>query len=162
GHHDPAGRCRGRADRVLHPGHPPPRAVAGGRVPAAGQRDHRHRVPGRRGGAADRGARRLLRPAAGRARVAGADHPAAGRVRQHGSGRAAGAARLMTLIVGLAPIGLPLAAAVGYAAAGWRGRSTAWVGVVTTALLAIDAIALAATVTGRGPVDTAGGLIRAD
>jgi hydrogenase-4 component F len=68
----------------------------------------------------------------------------------------------MTLIVLLAPIGLPLAAALVYAAAGWRPRTTGWVGVVTTALIAADAITLATTVTRRGPVHTAGGLIRAD
>jgi len=34
--------------------------------------------------------------------------------------------------------------------------------VVTTALLAVDAVALAGTVTSHGPVRTAGGLIRAD
>jgi hydrogenase-4 component F len=68
----------------------------------------------------------------------------------------------MTLIVLLAPIGLPLAAALVYAAAGWRLRTTAWAGVVTTALLAANAITLATTVTRRGPVHIAGGLIRAD
>jgi hydrogenase-4 component F len=61
----------------------------------------------------------------------------------------------------LAPIGLPLMAALGYAAWGWRGRTTAWAGVVTTALLAADAIGLAATVNRHGPVRTAG-LLRAD
>ncbi|WP_327004349.1 proton-conducting transporter membrane subunit [Dactylosporangium sp. NBC_01737] len=49
-----------------------------------------------------------------------------------------------------------------YAAAGWRGHSTAWAGVVTTALLAADAVTLATTVTQHGPVRTAGGLLRAD
>jgi hydrogenase-4 component F len=68
----------------------------------------------------------------------------------------------MTLILLLAPIGLPLAAALVYAAGGWRPRTTAWVGVVTTALLAADAVSLAAAVTRRGPVHTAGGLVRAD
>jgi hydrogenase-4 component F len=68
----------------------------------------------------------------------------------------------MTLIVLLVPIGLPLAAALVYAAAGWRLRTTAWAGVVTTALLAVDAITLATTVTRRGPVHAAGGLVRAD
>lgn len=61
----------------------------------------------------------------------------------------------------LAAILLPLAAALMYAVVGWR-RTTAWAGVVTTALLGADAIALAATVTRDGPVHTAGGLIRAD
>src|SRR5207249_143163 len=145
GHHDPARRGGGRADRVLHPGHPPPRAVPGGRVPVAGQRDHRHRVPGHRRCSADRRTRRLLRPAVGRAGAAGADHPAAHRVRQQRPGRTTGAARLMTMTVLLAPIGLPLAAALGYAAAGWRRRTTAWAGVLATALLAADAIGLAAT-----------------
>src|SRR5262249_43800498 len=41
-------------------------------------------------------------------------------------------------------------------------RTTAWAGVVTTALLAADAVILAASVTRHGPVHTAGGLIRAD
>jgi hydrogenase-4 component F len=68
----------------------------------------------------------------------------------------------MTILLLLAPIGLPLTAALGYAVAGWRPRTTAWVGVVTTALLAVDAIALAAAVTGGGAVHTAGGVIRAD
>jgi hydrogenase-4 component F len=68
----------------------------------------------------------------------------------------------MTLLLLLAPIGLPLAAALVYAAAGWQRRSTAWAGVATTALLAADTIALAVTVTRLGPVATAGGLIRAD
>ncbi|MEU7875799.1 proton-conducting transporter membrane subunit [Dactylosporangium sp. NPDC049140] len=68
----------------------------------------------------------------------------------------------MTILLLLAPIGLPLTAALVYAAAGWRGRTTAWAGVATTALLALDAVTLAATVTHRGPVHTAGGLLRAD
>jgi hydrogenase-4 component F len=62
----------------------------------------------------------------------------------------------------LAPIGLPLATAIVYAVWGWRGRTTAWAGLVTTALLACDALGLAATVTADGPVQAAGGLIRAD
>ncbi len=68
----------------------------------------------------------------------------------------------MTIILLLTPIGLPLVAALVYAATGWRGRTTAWAGVATTALLAADAVGLAATVTRQGPVHTAGGLIRAD
>jgi hydrogenase-4 component F len=68
----------------------------------------------------------------------------------------------MTLLLLLAPIGLPLAAALVYAAAGWHPRTTAWAGVVSTALLAADAITLATTVIGHGPVHTAGGLVRAD
>jgi len=68
----------------------------------------------------------------------------------------------MTILLLLAPVGLPLAAALVYAAAGWRPHTTAWMGVVTTALLSADAIGLAVTVTRHGPVDTAGGLIRAD
>lgn len=62
----------------------------------------------------------------------------------------------------LAPIGLPLAAALLYAVSGWRHRTTAWAGVATTALLAVDAVDLAYSVTCRGPVDTADGLLRAD
>jgi hydrogenase-4 component F len=68
----------------------------------------------------------------------------------------------MTGILVLAPIGLPLTAALIYAGWGWHHRSSAWVGVVTTGLLAADAIGLAATITRHGPVHTAGGLIRAD
>ncbi|MFG2043868.1 proton-conducting transporter membrane subunit [Dactylosporangium sp. NPDC048998] len=68
----------------------------------------------------------------------------------------------MPTLLLLAPILLPLVAALLFAAAGWRGRSTAWAGIATTALLAADAIALAATVTREGQVRTAGGLIRAD
>jgi hydrogenase-4 component F len=68
----------------------------------------------------------------------------------------------MTLLLLLAPIGLPLATAGLYAAAGWSRHTTAWAGVVTTGLLALDAIALAVTVTRPGPVHTAGGLLRAD
>jgi hydrogenase-4 component F len=62
----------------------------------------------------------------------------------------------------LAPIGLPLGAAVLYAVMGWRSRTTAWAGVATTALLAADSIGLAFVVTRRGHVDTADGLLRAD
>jgi hydrogenase-4 component F len=68
----------------------------------------------------------------------------------------------MTTTVLLAAIGLPVAAAVAYAAVGWRPRTSAWAGVVTTVLLAGDALSLAATVTRQGPVHAAGGLIRAD
>src|SRR4051794_28935512 len=68
----------------------------------------------------------------------------------------------MTVLLLLAPIGLPLTAALVYAAAGWRPRSTAWTGVVSTALLAAGALALAGTVVRDGPVRTAGGVLRAD
>jgi hydrogenase-4 component F len=68
----------------------------------------------------------------------------------------------MTILLLLAPIVAPLAAAGIYAAAGWRARTTAWAGVATTALLAIAAIGLAVTVTRHGPIHTAGGLLRAD
>jgi len=68
----------------------------------------------------------------------------------------------MIIAVLLAPIGLPLAAALTYAAVGWHTRTSAWAGVVTTALLAADALSLAVTVTRHGPVQAAGGLIRAD
>ena len=61
----------------------------------------------------------------------------------------------MTLLLLLAPILLPVAAALVYAAAGWRQHSTAWAGVVATGLLGIDAAALAATVTHGGPVHAA-------
>jgi hydrogenase-4 component F len=68
----------------------------------------------------------------------------------------------MALLLVLAPIGLPLAAAGCYALAGWRTRGTAWVGLVTAGLTAADAVALAARVTRHGPVHALGGLIRAD
>ena len=68
----------------------------------------------------------------------------------------------MTILLLLTPTGLPLAAALVYAVAGWRPRTTAWAGVVTTALLAADALGLAVTVTRHGPVGIGGGLIRAD
>jgi hydrogenase-4 component F len=68
----------------------------------------------------------------------------------------------MSILLLLAPIGLPLTAVLVYAAWGWRGRTTAWAGVVTTALLAVDAIGLAAIVTRHGPVHAAAGLLRAD
>jgi hydrogenase-4 component F len=67
----------------------------------------------------------------------------------------------MNTLLLLAPVGLPLLAAAGYAARGWR-RVTAWAGVVVTALLAADAVALAVVVTRDGPVRLAGGLVRAD
>jgi hydrogenase-4 component F len=67
----------------------------------------------------------------------------------------------MTIVLLLTPIGLPLAAAGVYASVGWR-RTTAWLGVVTMALVAADAVGLAATITQIGPLWTAGGLIRAD
>lgn len=68
----------------------------------------------------------------------------------------------MTVLLLLAPIGLPLAAAFVYAAAGWRPHTTAWTGVVTMALVTVGALSLAVTVTRHGPVHTAGGMIRAD
>ena len=67
----------------------------------------------------------------------------------------------MTILL-LAPILAPLTGAGLYAAAGWRHRTTAWTGVVTTALLAAGAIAVAVAVTSRGPLRTVGGLLRAD
>jgi hydrogenase-4 component F len=68
----------------------------------------------------------------------------------------------MNVLLLLAPIGLPLVGAVVYAAVGWRSRTTAWVGVLTTGLLAADAVGLATTVTRHGPIRALGGLIRAD
>src|SRR3954469_4297556 len=68
----------------------------------------------------------------------------------------------MTTTLLLAPIGLPVAAALVYAAVGWRPHTSAWAGVVSTALLAGNALGLAAIVPRHGPVHTAGGLIRAD
>ena len=68
----------------------------------------------------------------------------------------------MTPVLLLAPVMLPLSAALGYALVGWRPRSTAWLGVLTTALLALDAVALAVTVTRHGPLWAPGGLLRAD
>ena len=66
----------------------------------------------------------------------------------------------MTPLLLLAPIGLPLAASLGYAVFGWR-TGTAWAGVLTTALLAADAVGLAVTVTHNGPLWILGGLLRA-
>jgi len=68
----------------------------------------------------------------------------------------------MNILVLLAPIGLPLAAVLIYAAAGWRSRTSAWAGVLTTGLLAADAVSLAAIVTRHGPIQALGGLLRAD
>jgi hydrogenase-4 component F len=68
----------------------------------------------------------------------------------------------MTILLLLAPIGLPLVAAGLYTAAGWHRRTTAWAGLLAMALVGVDAITLAVTVTGHGPLQTGGGLIRAD
>ena len=62
----------------------------------------------------------------------------------------------------LVPILVPVAIAALYAAVGWRPGGTAWAGLLATALVAADAIALAATVTRHGPVRAAGGWLRAD
>ena len=43
----------------------------------------------------------------------------------------------MTLLLLLAPIGLPLAAAGLYAAAGWHHHTTAWAGVVFYVIVAL-------------------------
>lgn len=61
----------------------------------------------------------------------------------------------------LAPIGLPLVAAAGYAAGGARPRAHR-LGVATSVLLLAAAGLLAAQVTGAGPVTGLGGLLRAD
>jgi hydrogenase-4 component F len=68
----------------------------------------------------------------------------------------------MSTMVLFAPIGLPLAMALVYAVAGWRPRTTAWAGVLSMALVGVAALGVAATVTRRGPLQAAGGLIRAD
>ncbi|HEX6073731.1 MAG TPA: proton-conducting transporter membrane subunit [Micromonosporaceae bacterium] len=67
----------------------------------------------------------------------------------------------MNTLLLLAPLGLPLAAAVGYALAGWRPW-TAWSGVATTGLLLAVAAGLAVTVHRHGPIETLDGLLRAD
>ena len=58
------------SDRVLRAGHPPPRAVAAGRLPADGQRHHRRRVPHHRRDRAGRRARSVPGHAAGGAGAA--------------------------------------------------------------------------------------------
>jgi hydrogenase-4 component F len=68
----------------------------------------------------------------------------------------------MAVVFLLASVGLPLIAALVYAATGWHYRTTAWLGVATTGLLAVDAVGLAVGVTRRGPMHAAGGLIRVD
>jgi Formate hydrogenlyase subunit 3/Multisubunit Na+/H+ antiporter, MnhD subunit len=61
-----------------------------------------------------------------------------------------------------APIGLPVLAAAGYAAFGWR-RATAWLGAAAAAGLLGTAIALAVRTTREGgPLTALGGLLRAD
>jgi hydrogenase-4 component F len=67
----------------------------------------------------------------------------------------------MNTLLLLAPLGLPLAAALGHGLAGWR-RLTAWAGVATTGLLLAVAVGLAVTVHRRGPVEAFDGLLRAD
>jgi hydrogenase-4 component F len=67
----------------------------------------------------------------------------------------------MNTLLLLAPMGLPVAAAAGYAVRGWR-RVTARAGVVIAALLTADAVGLAVAVSRNGPLQVAGGLIRAD
>jgi len=67
----------------------------------------------------------------------------------------------MDTVLLLAPIGLSLAAAAGHGLAGWR-RATAWAGVGATGLILGVALALAITVHRGGPVQSLGGLLRAD
>ena len=67
----------------------------------------------------------------------------------------------MPTLLLLAPIGLPLLAALSQAAGGWRRRTTG-VGLATGALLLAATAALAAEVLRSGPIRTAGGLLRAD
>ncbi len=61
----------------------------------------------------------------------------------------------------IAPIGLPLVAAAGYAAGGARSRADR-LGIVTSILLLVAAGTLATEVTRDGPVAAWGGLLRAD
>ena len=67
----------------------------------------------------------------------------------------------MTTLLLLAPILPPVVAAAGHALVGWRWFS-AWFGIATTALVLVDAVALAVVVMRDGPVSIAGGLLRAD
>ena len=61
----------------------------------------------------------------------------------------------------LAPIGLPLAAAAGFAVGGWH-RVTAWAAVILAAATLSDAVYLAILVNRTGPLSTARGLVRDD
>jgi len=67
----------------------------------------------------------------------------------------------MTTLLILAPIAVPLTAAALYTAFGWR-RATAHAGTCAAALILADGIALAIRVLEHGPVDVAGGWLRAD
>ena len=67
----------------------------------------------------------------------------------------------MPTLLLLAPIGLPLLAALSQAAGGWRRRTTG-VGLATGALLLAATAALAAEVLRSGPIRTAGGLLRVE
>ena len=85
---------------------------------------------GRRG--AGRRARRLAGRAAGRAGAAGPQDPDAGRLRRHRPRRAAGAARLMTTLLLLAPLLIPLVARGCRRRASLRlARRPRWVGAVS-------------------------------
>jgi hydrogenase-4 component F len=66
----------------------------------------------------------------------------------------------MTVLL-LAPIGLPLLAAAGFAVGGWR-RLTAALAIVLIAAMLTASGYLAASVNTAGPVSTAAGYIRAD
>jgi hydrogenase-4 component F len=67
----------------------------------------------------------------------------------------------MTVLLLIAPIGLPLVAATGFAAGGWR-RLTARAAIVLAAAMLTSAGYLAIVVNHTGPVSIAGGLVRAD
>src|SRR5690606_21956135 len=144
----------------LRAGHPPPRPVPGGGVPDDGQRHHRRRVPHHHGRAVHRGARDLPGRAAGGAGAPDPHRPDPRRVRRQRPGRPAGAARLMTTTLLIAPVGVPVLAACGYAVLGWR-RATAWLAPAAAAAVLAAAVWLAVLAV-EGPRTGLGGLLRAD
>lgn len=71
-----------------------------------------------------------------------------------------GTSTMLTVLL-LAPVLLPIAAAVGYLIAGWN-RATAWLSAAVAILLLATTIVLAVAVGSTGPLAAAGGLVRAD
>jgi hydrogenase-4 component F len=67
----------------------------------------------------------------------------------------------MTIVLMLAPVAVPLLAAVCYLLAGWR-PVTAWLAPAGSAVVLTAAISLAVTIVRGGPRTAAGGLLRAD
>ncbi len=122
-------------------------------ITAAGVPHHRGDRPDRRG----RGGAR--RPAGG-AGAAGADRTDAGDLRRHRPRRAAGAARLMDILLATAPIVIPVLGAAVYALAGWR-RATAAVATVSAVLSLLAVLLATGRVVATGPLLVAG-LLRVD